>query len=78
MFTHKCSGGVTIGLNVADISRVVLDKLTLLQLLKQLPAFSGNRRFITAFTKARYFSLPASVHSSLHTPNRFILKSEKY
>ena len=38
-------------------SRVLLEKLTVLQLLKKIPAFYGTRRFITAFTSARHLSL---------------------
>jgi len=38
-------------------SRVLLEKLTGLQLVKEVPAFYGTRRFITAFTSARQLSL---------------------
>jgi hypothetical protein len=38
-------------------SRVLLEKLTDLQLVKKFPAFYGTRSFITAFTSARYLSL---------------------
>ena len=38
--------------------RVLLEKLTGLQLVKKLPAFYGTRRFITAFTSFRHPSLP--------------------
>jgi hypothetical protein len=38
-------------------SRVLLQKLTGLQLVKKFPAFYGTRRFITAFTSARHLSL---------------------
>ena len=34
-----------------------LEKLTGSQLVKKFPAFYGNRRFITAFTRARHLSL---------------------
>ena len=37
--------------------RVLLEKLTDLQLVKKFPAFYGTRRFITAFTSARHLSL---------------------
>jgi hypothetical protein len=37
--------------------RVPLEKLTGLQLVKQFPAFYGNRMFITAFTSARHLSI---------------------
>ena len=38
-------------------SRVLLEKLTGLQLIKKFPAFYGTRMFITAFTSARHLSL---------------------
>ena len=37
--------------------RVLLEKLTGLQLVKKLPAFYGTRRFITALTSVRHLSL---------------------
>ena len=37
--------------------RVLLDKLTSLQLVKKFPAFYGTRRFITALTSVRHLSL---------------------
>ena len=46
-------------------SRVLLEKLTGLQLVKKLPAFYGTRRFITIFTSARQLSL--SWASSFHS-----------
>jgi hypothetical protein len=38
-------------------SRVLLEKLTGVQLVKKFPAFYETRRFITAFTSARHLSL---------------------
>jgi hypothetical protein len=38
-------------------SRVLLEKLTGLQLVKKFPTFCGKRRFITALTSARHLSL---------------------
>ena len=38
-------------------NKVLLEKLTGFQLVKKFPAFYGTRRFITAFTIARYLSL---------------------
>ena len=38
-------------------SRVLLEKLTGLQLVKKFPAFYGTQRFITALTSARHPSL---------------------
>ena len=37
--------------------RVLLEKLTGLQLVKKLPAFHGTQRFITALTSVRHLSL---------------------
>jgi hypothetical protein len=42
--THSCS-------------RALLEKLPILQPLKNFPAFYGTRRFITAFTRALHWSL---------------------
>ena len=38
-------------------SRIILEKLTSLQVVKKFPAFYGTRRFITAFTSACHLSL---------------------
>jgi hypothetical protein len=38
-------------------SRVLLEKLTGLQLVKKFPAFYGTRRFLTALTSDRHLSL---------------------
>ena len=38
--------------------RVLLEKLTGLQLVKKLPAFHGTRKFITELTSVRHLSLP--------------------
>jgi hypothetical protein len=46
-------------------SRVLLEKLTGLQLVKKFPAFYATRRFITALTSARHLSL--SWASSIQT-----------
>ena len=46
-------------------SKVLLEKLTGLQLFKQFPIFYGIRRFITAFTSARH--LPLSWDSSIQS-----------
>ena len=48
--------------------RVLLEKLTGLQLVKKFPAFHGTRRFITAITSVRHLSLSwASPIQSLYT-----------
>jgi hypothetical protein len=38
-------------------SRVLLEKLTVFQIVNKFPAFHGTRRFVTAFTSARHLSL---------------------
>jgi hypothetical protein len=38
-------------------SRVLLEKLTGLQLVKKFPSFYGTRRYLTALTSARHLSL---------------------
>jgi hypothetical protein len=35
----------------------IIEKLTIAQLVKKFLAFYGNRSFITAFTRVRYWSL---------------------
>ena len=48
--------------------RVLLEKLTGLQLVKNFPAFHGTRRFITALTSDRHLSLSwASPIQSIYT-----------
>ena len=47
--------------------RVLLGKLTGLQLVKKFPAFHGTRRFITALTSVRHLSLSwASLIQSIY------------
>ena len=48
--------------------RILLEKLTDLQLVKKFPAFHGTRRFITALTSVRHLSLSwASPIQSIYT-----------
>jgi len=49
---HAMCGGILI-----PWCRVLLQKLTGLQLVKKFPAFHGTRRFITALTSVRQLSL---------------------
>ena len=57
--------------------RVLLEKLTGLQLVKKFPAFHGTRKFITALTSVRHLSLSwaSPIQSIYLLPNswRFIL-----
>ena len=48
--------------------RVLLEKLTSLQLVKKFPAFHGTRRFITALTSVRHLSLSWASPNKLHLP----------
>jgi hypothetical protein len=56
---HTSLRGVTYLLTylLTPCSRVLLEKLTGLQLVKKFLAFYGTRRFTTAFTIARHLSL---------------------
>ena len=42
---------------LTPLCRVLLEKLTGLQLVKKFPAFQGTRRFITALTSVHHLSL---------------------
>jgi len=42
-------------------SRVLLEKLTGLQLVKKFPAFYGTRRFNTALRSARHLSIQSPI-----------------
>ena len=42
---------------LTPLCRVLLEKLTGLQLVKKFPAFYGTRRFITALTSVRHLSI---------------------
>jgi len=48
---------VHINTSLTSWCRVLLEKLTGLQLVKKFSAFHGTRRFITAFTSVRHLSL---------------------
>jgi hypothetical protein len=51
-------------------SRVILEKLTVAQLIKKFPTFYGIQRFITVFTRARHWSLSWArrIHSASSHP----------
>ena len=53
---HGCTF-VTVTYLHTPRSRVLLEKLASLQLVKKFPAFYGTRRFLTALTSARHLSL---------------------
>jgi hypothetical protein len=62
---HKCTYST-----LTSWSRVLLERLTGLQLVKKFPTFYGTRRFITAVTSARhlYLSWASSFQSILPYP----------
>ena len=56
--------------------RVLLEKLTGLQLVKKFPAFHGTRRLITALTSVRHLPPPISILGQLnpvHIPTSHLL-----
>jgi hypothetical protein len=55
-------------------SRVLLEKLTGLQLVKKFPAFYGTRRIINAFTSARRLSLSRASSIQSIPPTSHFLK----
>ena len=58
---------------LTQCSRVLLEKLTVSQLVKKFPAFYGTRTFITAFTSARLLSLSrASQVQLMPHPSHFL------
>ena len=59
-FAGRYSKSIFFFLSVHGLTawcRVLLEKLTGLQLVKKFPAFHGTRRFITALTSVRHLSL---------------------
>jgi len=63
------NGYCTFCASLIPWSSVLLEKLTVTQLVKEFPSFFGNRRFITVFTRVRHWSLPEPDESSPHLPN---------
>ena len=57
MICLSCNSPYTLYL-LTPWCRVLLEKLTGLQLVKKLPAFHGTRMFITALTSVHHLSLP--------------------
>ena len=68
------SPGVTADLNdyyylLTPWSRVLLEKLASLQLVKKFPAFYGTRRFLTTLTSTRHLSLSSASPIQSSYPN---------
>ena len=57
LFKYSFKLGLLLTYLLTPWCRVLLEKLTGLQLVKKFPAFHGNRRFITALTSVRHLSL---------------------
>ena len=57
VFERKILSGIFGPYLLTPWCRVLLEKLTGLQLVKKFPAFHGTRRFITALTSVRNLSL---------------------
>jgi hypothetical protein len=53
---NKATGTYLLIYLLTPWSRVLLEKLTCSQLIKNFPTFYGTRRFIVAFTSARHMS----------------------
>ena len=67
-FTNKISDTFLLTYLLTPWCRVLLEKLTGLQLVKKFPKFHGTRRFITALTSVRHLSLSwASPIQSIYT-----------
>jgi hypothetical protein len=62
------------GKELTTWSRVLLKKLTSLQLVKKFPKFYGTRRFISAFTRAHQLSLPWTRSTQYTAPHPYLLK----
>jgi hypothetical protein len=71
----RTSGRSSLNLfnSLPPCTRILLEKLTVTQLVKKLPAFYGIRRFITVFTTACYLSLSCQMHPVHNLPLYFPL-----
>jgi hypothetical protein len=63
---------VCLSICLCPWSRVHLEKLTGLQLVKKFPAFYGTRLFITAFTSARHLSTMSQLNPVHASTYRFL------
>ena len=74
--THSLERKLSVTYLLTPWNRVLLEKLTYFLLVKKFPVFYGNRRFITAFTRAATCHFPEPDQSSPHphpTSRRSIL-----
>ena len=56
------------------LCRILLEKLTGLQLVKKFPAFHENRRFITTLTSVRHLSLSCASPIQVHILTSHLLE----
>ena len=75
LLRHKTADYWTHTYLLTPWSRVLLEKLTGLQLLKKFPAFYGTRKFITAFTSTRHLSLSCASSIQCIHPHPTSLRS---
>jgi hypothetical protein len=67
------NSGILLTYLVTPWSRILLEKLTGLQLVNKFPAFYETRKFITAFTSALHLSILSQLDQT-HTPTSFFQK----
>ena len=66
------ASGVLVGYILSPWSRVLLEKLAGLQLVKKSPALYGTQKFITAFTCVRHLSLSWATAVQFVPPHNFL------
>jgi hypothetical protein len=71
LLTKMSGSRIWLRLKIIPCGRVLLEKLIITQLVKQLPAFCGTRRFIIFFKRSRHWSL-YSARCILSTPSHRI------
>ena len=70
-FTRYFSSGYhNLNYLLTPWSSVLLEKLTVFQLVKSFPAFYRTRKFITAYTSARHLSLSWASYTQSIPPHR--------
>ena len=70
----KFQSGLLLTYLLPPWSTVLLEKLTVSQLVKKFPTFFGTRRFIAVFTSARHLSLSWAISIQSIPPTSHFLK----
>ena len=65
---------LTVSHSLTPWCRVLLEKLSGLQLVKKFPSIHGTRRFITALTSVRQLSLSWAEPNPVHIPTSHLLE----